>query len=109
MDEIKAIADISKNSKFEKMVKDPRSSFISARKSIIGNGNVKLSQAQCVDMILPELIDELTKLNTVCSLMLNHKKVTKYLELEKIYFGLAHLLKKSYIILVELKRSIKKR
>lgn len=38
------------------MVKNPKTSFIKARSSIIGNGNVRLSQAQCIDMILPELI-----------------------------------------------------
>jgi len=39
------------------MVKNPKTSFIRARNSIIGNGNVRLSQAQCIDMILPELIE----------------------------------------------------
>jgi len=28
-----------------------------ARHSIIGNGNLRLSQAQCIDMIIPELIE----------------------------------------------------
>lgn len=38
------------------MIRDPRSSFINAKKSILACSNVKLSQAQCLDMILPELI-----------------------------------------------------
>lgn len=38
------------------MFQDPKSSFINARKSIIASTNVKLSQAQCLDMILPEFI-----------------------------------------------------
>ena len=91
------------------MLKDPRSSFINARKSIIGSSNVKLSQAQCVDMILPELIDELTKLNTIAALMLNPKKILKYLECEKFFYVLANLKKKSFFIMTELKKSIKKR
>ena len=99
LDEIKGIAESTKNSKFDKMLRDPKSSFISARKSIIGNPNVKLSQAQCVDMILPELIDELSKLNTVSNLILNPKKILKYLECERIYYVLANLLKKSFFIL----------
>ena len=56
LDEIKGIAEGSKNNKFDKMIRDPRSSFIKAKNSIIGNSNVRLSQAQCIDMILPELI-----------------------------------------------------
>lgn len=35
------------------MFQDPKSSFINARKSILACSNVKLSQAQCLDMILP--------------------------------------------------------
>jgi hypothetical protein len=38
-------------------MKNPRSSFIKARQSIGYEGNVRLSQVQCIDMILPELID----------------------------------------------------
>ena len=99
MDEVKAIAENTKNSKFDRMIRDPKSSFINARKSIIGGSNLKLSQAQCIDMILPELIEELTKINTVSPLLLNHKKVTKFLECEKISHVILNLLKKSYIIL----------
>lgn len=109
LDEIKAIAEGSKNTKFDKMVRDPKSSFIHARKTIIGSTNVKLSQAQCIDMILPELIEELTKINTISSLLLNPKKSSKFLECQKIYHVMVNFLKKSYIILTELKKSIKKR
>ena len=56
------------------MIRDPRSSFIKAKNSIIGNSNVRLSQAQCIDMILPELIEELTKINTISGMILNPKK-----------------------------------
>lgn len=38
------------------MFQDPRASFINARKSFLASSNLKLSQAQCLDMILPELI-----------------------------------------------------
>jgi hypothetical protein len=60
-DEIRAIADHSKNSKFESIMKNPRTSFIDARKkarnSMIGTNELRLSQAQCIDMIIPELIE----------------------------------------------------
>ena len=55
LEEIKMIAESSKITNFDSMLKNPKSSFIKARTSLIGN--VRLSQAQCVDMILPELID----------------------------------------------------
>lgn len=109
LDEVKAIAETSKNSRLEKMFQDPKSSFINARKSIMRCSNLKLSQAQCLDMILPELIEELTKINTVSTFLLNPKKLNKYFECLHIYHAIANLLKKSYIILTELKRSIKKR
>lgn len=56
LDEVRNIAEGSKNSKFDKMIKDPKTSFINAKRSILACSNVKLSQAQCLDMILPELI-----------------------------------------------------
>jgi len=55
-DEIKSIAELSKNSKFDSIIKNPRHSFINARNSVrtsIGSGNLRLSQAQCIDMIIP--------------------------------------------------------
>ena len=52
-DEIRSLAETSKNPKFEKIIKDPRSSFMKAKNSIIGNPNTRLSQSQCIDMILP--------------------------------------------------------
>lgn len=56
-DEIKSIADLSKNSKFDSIIKNPKSSFIKARNSIVGAPNVRLSQAQCIDIIIPELVE----------------------------------------------------
>jgi hypothetical protein len=61
------------------MVKNPKTSFIRARNSIIGNGNVRISQAQCIDMILPELIEEVNKLNNVAQIMLNPKRIGHFL------------------------------
>jgi hypothetical protein len=61
------------------MVKNPKTSFIRARSSIIGNGNVRLSQAQCIDMILPELIEEVNKINNVAQILLNAKRVSHFL------------------------------
>lgn len=78
-DEIKSIAELSKNSKFDSIIKNPRSSFIKARNSIIGNGNVRLSQAQCIDMIIPELIEEVSKVNSIAQMMLNIKRIGKFL------------------------------
>lgn len=52
-EEIKSIAELSKNNKFDTIIKNPKSSFIKARHSIVGNPNVRLSQAQCIDIIIP--------------------------------------------------------
>lgn len=52
-DEIKEVAELSKNSKFDSIIKDPRTSFARARNSILPGTNVRLSQAQCIDMIVP--------------------------------------------------------
>jgi hypothetical protein len=56
-EELKLIADLSKNTTFDNIVKNPKSSFIKAKHSIVGNPNVRLSQAQCIDIILPELVE----------------------------------------------------
>ncbi len=96
---MKTIAESSKNSKFERMIRDPRSSFISAKKSILANCNSKLSQAQCLDMILPELIEELNKINTISMLLLNTKKLQKYFECLRVYHVITNILKRSYVIL----------
>ena len=56
-DELKMIAELAKNSKFQAIVQNPKASFIKAKHSIVGNPNVRLSQAQCVDIILPELVE----------------------------------------------------
>ena len=61
------------------MIKNPKTSFIRARNSIIGNGNVRLSQAQCIDMILPELIEEVNKINNTAQIMLNPKRIMHFL------------------------------
>ena len=55
-DQIKEVAQLSKNSKFDSIIKDPRTSFARARSSILSGNNVRLSQAQCIDMIVPQLI-----------------------------------------------------
>ncbi len=81
------------------MFQDPRASFINARKSFLASSNLKLSQAQCLDMILPELIEELTKITTVSTFLLNPKKMHKYFECLQTYHVIINLLKKSYIIL----------
>ena len=52
-EEIKEIAEYSKNPKFETIVKNTRNSFVKARQSVIGNGNVRLSQAQFIDILIP--------------------------------------------------------
>jgi len=52
-EEIKEIAEDSKNPKFETIVKNPRNSFVKARQSVIRNGNVRLSQAQFIDILIP--------------------------------------------------------
>lgn len=80
LDEVKGAAEVSKNAKFDKMIRDPRASFIRARSSIIGTPNVRLSQAQCLEMILPELIEEITKINAISGVLLNPKKVNKFLD-----------------------------
>jgi predicted RNA-binding protein with PUA-like domain len=82
-EEIKGIAEHSKNAKFDSIVKNPRSSFIDARQkvrnSMIGTSDVRLSQAQCIDMIIPELIEEVSKVNEIARIMLNIKRLGKYL------------------------------
>jgi len=78
-EELKFIAEISKNTKFDNIVKNPRTSFIKAKHSIVGNPNVRLSQAQCIDIILPELVEEVSKINNIAQLMLNMKRITSYL------------------------------
>jgi hypothetical protein len=80
------------------MLKNPKSSFMKVRSSLIGN--VKLSQAQCVDMILPEVIDELSKLNNIAVILLNHKRVKDYLHASKIVHAFVGLLKRMYTIVV---------
>jgi hypothetical protein len=108
-DEIKSIAELSKNPKFESMIKNPKTSFIRARNSIIGNGNVRLSQAQCIDMILPELIEEVNKLNNIAQIMISPKRIGHFLESMKVFHLFVNLLKKSYVIISEVKKSVKKR
>ena len=108
-EEIKSIAELSKNPKFESMIKNPKTSFIRARNSIIGNGNVRLSQAQCIDMILPELIEEVNKLNNIAQIMMNAKRMPHFLDSMKSFHLFVNLLKKSYVIISEVKKSVKKR
>jgi hypothetical protein len=91
------------------MVKNPKTSFIRARNSIIGNGNVRLSQAQCIDMILPELIEEVNKLNNIAQLLINPKRTTHFLDSMKTFHLFVNLLKKSFVIISEVKKSVKKR
>lgn len=106
---MKSIAEGSKISKFDKIVNDPKASFINARKSILACSNVKLSQAECLDMILPEIVEELKKINEISNLLLNPKKFYKFFEFLSIYHSIINLLKKSYVIITELKKSLKKR
>ena len=94
-------------SNFDTMLKNPKSSFMKIRTSLVGN--VKLSQAQCVDMILPEVIDELSKLNNIAVILLNHKRVKDYLHACKIVHAFVNLLKRIFTVIVEIKQSIKKR
>jgi len=99
LDEVKSIAEGSRYSKFDKIINDPKASFINARRSILACTNVKLSQAQCLDMILPELVEELTKINTISASLLNPKKIHKFFECLNMYHIIINLLKKSYVIL----------
>ena len=46
---------------------------------MIGTSDLRLSQAQCVDMIIPELLEEVFKVKDIASIMLNIKRVGKYL------------------------------
>jgi hypothetical protein len=108
-EELKSIADLSKNSKFDTIIKNPRTSFIRAKNSYIGNPNVRLSQAQCVDIILPELVEEVSKINNIAQVMLNVKRVSSYLESLKVGFAFISLLRRCYVIINELKKSVKKR
>lgn len=48
LDEVKSVAETSKNPRFDRMIRDPRASFARARHSFVGMPNVRLSQAQCV-------------------------------------------------------------
>lgn len=92
------------------MIRDPKSSFLQARSSIIGNQNTRLSQAQCIDIILPELIDKVNKVNNISYMLLNCRKLhNKFLEADKIYHIIMNFLKRSYILVIELKKSIKRR
>jgi hypothetical protein len=108
-EEIKSIAELSKNSKFDTIIKNPRSSFIKARHSIVGNPNVRLSQAQCIDIIIPELVEEVSKVNNIAQMMLNPKRITSFLESQKTSFMFMTLLRRCYIIINEVKKSVKKR
>lgn len=78
-EDIKSIAELSKNSRFDTIMKNPKSSFIKARHSIVGNPNVRLSQAQCVDIIIPELVEEVSKVNNIAQMMLNPKRIITFL------------------------------
>ena len=108
-DEIKNIAEMSKNAKFDTIIKNPRNSFIKARKSVIGAGNLRLSQAQCVDMIVPELIEEVSKVGNIAQLMMSIKRIGTFLEGLRTAFLFLGMLKRCYLIISEVKKAVRKR
>ena len=89
------------------MLKNPRNSFIRARNSIVGN--VRLSQAQCIDMILPEIIDQLNKINSIAKLLINVRRMTNFLDSMRMYHVMMGFLKRIFTVIVEILRSVKKR
>lgn len=107
LDEVRCLAESSKNAKFDKMIKDPRASFLRARSSIITTPEMKLSQAQCMDMLVPELIDELTKITNISGNLLSSRKTPMFYH--KVYFMIINLLKRLFMVITELKKSVKKR
>lgn len=46
---------------------------------MIGTNDLRLSQAQCIDMIIPELLEEVFKVKDIASIMLNIKRVGRYI------------------------------
>jgi hypothetical protein len=58
LEEIRKIAEnsASKLSNYNKIIENARSSFIHARRSVLAESSLRLSQVQCIDMILPALV-----------------------------------------------------
>jgi hypothetical protein len=111
-----AESSASKQAKYEKIMENTKSSFINVRDSIIkssciGKVNVaqlRLSQVQCVDMFLHGLVEELKKMKGISQAQFAPKKLNSFLECEEMYFLIASLLKKNYLVIKEFKKSIKK-
>lgn len=80
-----------------------------ARHSIIGDGNVRLSQAQFIDILLPELIEQVAKVNSLAQVALSIKRIGSFLESLKTSFVFISLFKRCYLIISEVKKAVKKR
>jgi hypothetical protein len=60
-------------------------------------------------MIIPELIEEVSKVKDIARIMLNGKRLGKYIDGLKISFLFMVLLRRCYVIIIEVKKAVKKR
>lgn len=90
------------------MIKNPKQSFLKARNSFVGGKDALLTQNQCVELFVPELLEQISRINQVSQLLLNAKRAKNSMEVQRCAYNCIYLLRKMLRIIWEVRKAIQK-
>lgn len=90
------------------MIKNPKQSFLKARNSFIGGKDALLTQSQCVELFVPELLEQISRINQLSQLLLSAKRTKNSMEAQRNAYNCIFLLRRLLRVVWEVRKAIQK-
>ena len=106
-EELKIFSDLTKSADFEAILKNPKASIIKAKTSFVRNST--LTQSQCMEILIPEILEQIHRVEAAADTLLASKKVQSHCEAEFNYKMCVNILARIANVISAMKRSAQKR
>ena len=89
------------------MIKNPKASMIKAKTSFVRNS--MLTQSQCMEILIPEILQQVQRVQVAAEMLINPKRVKSHCEAEFYYKLCANILYRITTVIASMKKSAEKR
>ena len=89
------------------MIQNPKASMIKAKTSFVRNS--MLTQSQCMEVLIPQILEQVQRVQIAGETMISLKKVKNHCEAEFYYKLCANILGRINNVLISMKKSAEKR